>query len=71
MKKIKINDDCEWYPVICISNHGTEVEVDEETYNRWVKVFNEFKTVQKEMKDIVNIVIYKQGREQWESRKKF
>lgn len=57
MISVKVNDECEWYPVCCISigerNYST-IQVEQEVYDRWIKTFNEFHKTQSEIRDILH-----------------
>jgi hypothetical protein len=49
--QIKIDKD-EWYPVYDLAEFGQKVDIEEETYKRWKKAFDEFDSVQAEMRKL-------------------
>lgn len=56
--KVKIDSE-EWYPVFFMtkSQSGTDVEIDQETFDKWQRVAREFDNMQKEMLWRVEVAI--------------
>lgn len=54
-------DSGEWYPVFSHGSYGTEVEVSQETLDRWDAIMAVFNAMQTEMKGLQDADYRKRG----------